>query len=115
MFSLCLSVILFEGEESPVTITHDALGLTVQGPPLDMRVCVLGPLLVASDGHHKKPVKTCSVQDTCTIGASRQYALLECFLVSSINRSQSRMEFVTNNVSPHTNWMRHLGPERSFK
>ena len=84
--------------------------------PLDMRLhCVLVPLLVASDGHHKISVKTCSVQDTCTVGVRRQCALLQCFIVSSINQSHSCMVFVTNTMSLDINWMPHLAPERSFQ
>ena len=51
-----------------VTITHDALDLTVQGQPwiLDLRDGILpspGPLLVTSSGHHRAPLQTCSFKD----------------------------------------------------
>ena len=59
-FHSCLSV----HRKSPhVTITHDALYLAVQPPPLpDIRPGP--PLLVISFGHHWRPVQTCSFGNT---------------------------------------------------
>ena len=68
MFSL-VSVYLFTGGVAGgphVTITHDALELTVQAAPLASTSSgpSPGPLLVISGGHHCKPVQTYSCEDS---------------------------------------------------
>ena len=71
-----------------VTITHDALNLTVQPPTSNMGT----PLLETSGDHHWRIVKTCSLEDphqywhlvateACTVGKQAVCILLGCFLV----------------------------------
>ena len=93
---VCLSV-----HRGPhLTITHDALGLTVQGPPpalpppnIDMGPPQSHPLLVISGDHHWKPVQTCSFDDSTgtaiwwskhkKVGKRAVCILLKCFLVNT--------------------------------
>ena len=62
---------------SYVTITHEALDLTVQkasipdAPLQDSRtldITVQAPLLVTSGDHHWRPIQTCSLQDPSPTG-----------------------------------------------
>ena len=77
--SVCHSVCHSVHRGSNVTITHDALDLTVQGPQPH-------PQLVTSGGHYWRHIETCSFEDplpwsdiwlwllkhTCMIGRSGQ-------------------------------------------
>ena len=103
--SFCLLV------RSLVTITHDALDLTVQGPPSSPsfpQTSDLGPpqlhppapatLLLTSGGHHWRPGQTCPLEDLpISLGATSGRShwstydlqravciLLECFLDNNI-------------------------------
>ena len=87
-FQSCLSVILLTGGGPYMTITYDALDLTVQGrlqpnppPPRPED----SPLLLTSGGHYWRPVQTCHfrtpnwcwhlvVVEGVNVSASRQYA-----------------------------------------
>ena len=91
---LQVSVILFRGG-SGVTITRDALDLTIQSL-LGHGTLPTGTapphLLVTSGGHHWRPVQTCSLQDqnshwcchlvaieSCKIGESKHYVSITSF------------------------------------
>ena len=52
-----------------MTISHDALDLTIQGPPADMGhgIPLAHPLVVTSRGHQLRTVQTCSLDLTVQI------------------------------------------------
>ena len=88
MFSQA-SVCSWGGGGSQVTITHDALDITVPTPP-PRQTLDLGnhpPLLLASSGDHLRPVQTCElpplVPTPMSDGKCAVRNLLECFLVIS--------------------------------
>ena len=83
---------------SHVTITHDALDFTIQGPPWPNPLCTETPLapapqLVTSGCQDQGPVQTCSLEDplgadfwwmvteACTVGKQTVRIPLERFLV----------------------------------
>ena len=59
-FQLCVSVSLSVHRVPHVTINHDALDLTIQGP---LALALPSPLLVTSDGQVGRFFQTCSLED----------------------------------------------------
>ena len=82
-----------------MTVTHDALNLTIQDTPGQGPHCTGTSLVVMSGGQGWRHVQTCSLEDPptgaeiwwlmkhmCTVGKRVVCILLECFLVVSGNR-----------------------------
>ena len=103
---VCLS---FCSGGSHVTITHDALDLTVH-PPTDMGPHSTGTSpAVTSGGHHWRPVQTCSLQnlpppvltsgDYWSMYVWRKWAvsiLVECFLVKHVFKIHTKLSTTYN-------------------